>query len=167
MSTHFQEFLRQRSEGSDLKDRRRHRREWLGALNRLLDEVRGWLHEAEQDDLLEIVPYQVERVEERLGIYDAPALQIRSGTDSVDVKPVGRFAIGPLAAQHLQLIPGNERRWDDLTGGRVDITDGERRYLLLRSIEDEQDCWYVVGDQPTPTPFNKDRLEAILEDLLS
>ena len=30
--------------------------------------------EADPDDLLEIVPYEVERVEKRLGIYDAPPL---------------------------------------------------------------------------------------------
>src|SRR5947209_19782173 len=105
MSTRFQEFLRQRSEGSDLKERARRRREWLGALKSLLDTVRDWLREAEQDDLLELVPYEVERVEGRLGVYDAPALKIRSGTDSIDVLPVGRYAIGPLPVKHWQLTP--------------------------------------------------------------
>jgi hypothetical protein len=50
----------------------------------------------------------------------------------------------------------------------VDITNRERRYLLLRSIEDGQDRWYVldvVGE--APMPFDRDPLEAILEDLLS
>jgi hypothetical protein len=68
----------------------------------------------------------------------------------------------------LQLIPGNERGWGDLAGGRVDITDGERRHLLLRSIVDGQDCWYAVGDpNHVPIPFDQVRLEAILQDLLS
>ena len=73
MMTSFQEFLRQKVDISALKDRNRSRGEWLGAINRLLDQVRDWLREADPDDLLEIVPYEVERVEKRLGIYDAPA----------------------------------------------------------------------------------------------
>jgi hypothetical protein len=168
MTTRFQEFLRQRSEGSDLKERTRRRREWLGALKGLLDTVRDWLREAEQEDLLEIVPYEVERVEERLGIYDAPALRIRSGTDSIDVLPVGRSAIGPVPVKHWQSTPGHDQKWGDLSGGRVDITNGERKYLLLRSTEAGQDAWYAVGDPGmAPIPFDRDRLEAILEDLLS
>ena len=72
MMTSFQEFLRQKVDISALKDRNRSRGEWLGAINRLLDRVRDWLREADPDDLLEIVPYEVERVEKRLGIYDQP-----------------------------------------------------------------------------------------------
>src|SRR5438067_1384257 len=101
MPTSFQEFLRQKAEGSNVKDRIRSRGEWLGALNRLRDQIRGWLHEADPDDLLEIVPYEVERVEQRLGIYDAPALKIRLGTDTVDVLPMGRF-VRPLASQAIK-----------------------------------------------------------------
>lgn len=43
MQTSFQEFLRQKVEGSDWRDRKRLRTEWLGALNRLLDQIREWL----------------------------------------------------------------------------------------------------------------------------
>ncbi len=143
MSTSFQEFLRQKAKGSDLRSRNRSRMEWLGALNRLFGQVRDWLRQSDPDDLLEVVPYEVECVEEGLGIYDAPALKIRLGTDSVDVLPVGRFVSKNLAIQNLQLIPGNERRWGDLSGGRVDITNGERRFQLLRSLEAEADHWYA------------------------
>jgi hypothetical protein len=166
MSTRFQEFLREKAKGSELGSRNRSRAEWLGALNRLFEQVRDWLRQSDPDDLLEILPYEVERVEERLGIYDAPALKIRLGTDSVDILPVGRHVAKPLAIQHLQAIAGNERRWGDLSGGRVDVTDGERRYQLLRSIEDGEDRWYAWSDKPPLTPLDRDCLEAILQDLL-
>ncbi len=166
MSTSFQKFLREKTKGSDLGNRNRSRMEWLGALNRLFAQVQEWLRQSDPDDLLEVVPYEVERVEERLGIYNAPALKIRLGTDSVDVLPVGRFVSKNLAIQNLQLIPGNERRWGDLSGGRVDITNGERRFQLLRSLEDGADRWYAWCDKPPPTPFDRDRLEAILQELL-
>jgi hypothetical protein len=39
MQTSFQEFLRQKVEGSDWKDHKGLRTEWLGALNRLLDQI--------------------------------------------------------------------------------------------------------------------------------
>ena len=167
MMTSFQEFLKQKVDTSALKDRNRSRGEWLGAINRLLDQVRDWLREADPDDLLEIVPYKVERVEKRLGIYDAPALKIRLGINSVNVLPVGRYAVGPLSLELLKGIPGNAQRWGDLSGGSVDITNGERRHLLLRSIEDGQDHWYTVGEPLSPAAFDRKLLEEILQDLLS
>lgn len=84
MQTSFQEFLRQKVEGSDWRDRKRLRSEWLDALNRLLDQIRDWLRESDPEGVLELVPYKVERVEERLGVYGAPALQIRLNRADVD-----------------------------------------------------------------------------------
>jgi hypothetical protein len=85
MQTSFQEFLRQKVEGSDWKDRSRIRGEWLGALNRLLDQIRDWLKESDPENVLELITYEVERVEGRLGVYDAPALKIRLNTDAAEV----------------------------------------------------------------------------------
>src|SRR5271170_4929071 len=107
MQTSFQEFLRQKIEGSDWKDRSQRRCEWLNALNRLLDQIRESLREADPEGLLETVPYEVQRVEERLGVYDSPALKMRIGTDSVDVVPMGRYETGPLLLRHYRLLPGN------------------------------------------------------------
>jgi hypothetical protein len=167
MPTTFQEFLRRKAETSDWKDRSRRRGEWLDAVHHLFDRIQNDLRDADREGLLEVVPYEVERVEDRLGVYDAPALKIRLGTDAVDILPVGRYATGPFALQNLQLIPGNAGRWGDLSGGRVDVTNGERRHVLLRSVEDGQDRWYAHGGhQVAPTPFDKDTLEAIFLDLM-
>jgi hypothetical protein len=168
MPTSFQEFLRQKVEGSDWKNRKRLRSDWLDALNRLLAQIREWLREADPEGVLEFVTYEVERVEERLGVYDAPALQIRLNTESADILPVGRFVALPFTIQNLLSVPSNQQAWGHLSGGRVDITDGERKHILLRSLQDGQDRWYaVMKGEISPLPFDRARLEAILEDLLA
>jgi hypothetical protein len=167
METSFQEFLRQKTEGSNWKDRGRNRQEWLDALTRLFDQIRAWIREADPEGVLELVSYQVQRVEDRLGVYDAPAMKIRLNLDFVDIQPMGRFAIGTFSFQQFQALWRNEQKWGDLSGGRVDMTDGERRYILLRSITDGRDCWYAVpGDRDgVPAPFDARCLQAILQDL--
>jgi len=168
MATKFQEFLRKKTEGSAWKERKARRVEWLGALNRLFAQIRGFLREADPESLIEIVDYEVERVEERLGVYDAPALKIRLGTASADVIPVGLSSRKPLSLENLLGVPGSNSRWGDLAGGRVDFTDGERKHILFRSIQNGQDQWYVMmAEKAGLTPFDRQSLEEILQDLLS
>jgi len=168
MLTDFQEFLRKKTEGSAWKERKERRVEWLGALNRLFAQIRGFLREADPEGLIEIVDYEVERVEERLGVYDAPALKIRLDTASADVIPVGLNSRKPLSLMNLLAVPGNESRWGDLAVGRVDVTDWERKHILFRSIQNGQDQWYVMmAEKAGLTPFNRQSLEEILLDLLS
>jgi hypothetical protein len=119
MQTDFQEFLRKKTEGSAWKERKERRVEWLGALNRLFAQIRDFLQEADPEGLIEIVGYEVERVEERLGIYDAPALKIRLNTASADVLPVGLNTRKPLSLENLLGVPGNKSRWGDLAGGAL------------------------------------------------
>jgi hypothetical protein len=168
MQTNFQEFLRRKTEGSAWKERKERRAEWLGALNRLFTQIRGLLREADPEGLIEIVDYEVERVEERLGVYDAPALKVCLNTASADVIPMGLNMRKPLSLEHLLGIPSNASRWGDLAGGRVDVTDGEHRHILFRSIQNGQDQWYVMKAEKTGlTPFDRQTLEEILQDLLS
>lgn len=166
MSTRFQEFLEQKAEEAGVRERHRQRSEWLVAIGGLLDQIREWLRIADSGNFLEIVPYEVERVEGRLGIYDAPALKIRLGTDEVDVVPVGRYAIGPLPAQTLNSALGIEGT-DGPAAGRVDITNGERKYLLLRDGSTGQDRWYAFDDKSKAVLLDQAHLETILEDLWS
>jgi hypothetical protein len=166
MRTRFQDFLRQKAEESGTRERNRDRGEWLQAIRRLLDQIQDWLRAADPENLLEIVPYDVERVEGRLGIYDAPALRIRLGTDEVDVVPVGRYAIGPLAAQTMRSILGIEGT-DGPVAGRVDITNGERKYVLIRDVSTGQDRWYALDEQSDAALLDQAHLETILQDLWS
>jgi hypothetical protein len=166
MQTRFQDFLRQKAEESGARERNRDRGEWLQALRRLLDQIQDWLRAADPENLLETVPYDVERVEGRLGIYDAPALKIRLGTDEVDVVPVGRYAVGPLPAQSMRSLLGVEVT-DGPAAGRVDITNGERKYLLIRDVSTGQDRWYAPDEQSKAALLDQAHLETILQDLWS
>ena len=166
MQTSFQEFLREKAMLSGTKERYRNIAEWVGSLTRLVEQIHEWLRDADKDGFLEIIPYEVQRLEARLGIYDAPALKIRLGADAIDVLPVGRDAIGPLSfgmMQALRQVKGT----DGPAAGRVDITNGERKYLLLRGIENGEDIWYVFEEESQVSPFDRLRLEAIIQDLLS
>ncbi len=163
MQTSFQEFLKQKVEGSDWKDRKRLRAEWLGTLDRLLNQIRDWLRESDPEGVLECVNYEVQRVEERLGVYDAPALKIRLNTEYAEVLPIGRFTPQPFAFGQWLLDGYGDL---NLSKGRVDITNGERRHLLLRSGEGEGRWFALIPGRPEPIPFDRSCLEAILEDLL-
>ncbi len=166
MSTGFQEFLRQKADGSGVRERNRNRGEWLSALNALFEQIRDWLRAADPDDLIESVPYEVQRVEGHLGIYDAPALKIRLGAEEVDVVPVGRYAIGPWTAQSMKSLLGIEGT-DGPVAGRVDITNGERKYLLLRDASTGKDRWYAVDEYSRAALLDQARLEKLLQDLWS
>ena len=106
----------------------------------------GLAAEADPDDLLEIVPYEVQRVENRLGIYDAPAMKVRRGTEAVDILPVGRFSLGPVSVKALFNLPLGQHKGDTISG-RVDITDGERKHMLFRFDDAGQDEWWTVDEQ--------------------
>jgi hypothetical protein len=166
MSTGFQDFLRQRAGESGARERNRNRGEWLRAINGLLDQIRDWLRAADPENLLETVTYEVQRAEGPLGIYDAPAIKIRLGTDEVDIVPVGRYAIGPLPARTMKTLLGIEGT-DGPPAGRVDITNGERKYILLRDVSTDHDRWYAVDAQSKATLLDQTHLESILQDLWS
>jgi hypothetical protein len=80
---------------------------------------------------------------------------------------MGRFVPRPFSLLNLHANQAFQPRCD-FSRGRVDITDGERRHLLLGSIDDGQDLWFaLMRGQSTPIPFDRACLEAILKDLLS
>lgn len=107
--------------------------------------------------------YEVQRVEERLGVYDAPALKIRLNTEYAEVLPMGRFTSQPF--DFGQWFTDRYSNFN-LSNGRVDITNGERRHLLLRSADGEG-LWYALMlGRPAPIQFDRACLEEILKDLL-
>ncbi len=170
MSTSFAEFLRKKTEGSDVRERHRERDQWIAAVKQLLDQIDDWLRDADPEQLLERIPYEVQRVEQRLGIYDAPALKVRLGTEEVDITPSGRFAHQPRSlADFMQWIQagGQAHEWGALSGGRVDITNGDLRYLLLREGTEVNGPWFAFGEKSKLLRFDETVLECILEDLFS
>jgi hypothetical protein len=154
----FREFLRHKADEQRQPERRQRREEWIAAIGRLLDQLRAWLAESDPEHLLDVVQLELEKVEPGLGLDKAPSLEIGVGDAKVRVVPVGRNVVGAVDAH------GNGGARAE---GRVDVTDGVRKYILYRVIRDGQDHWYALNEAFKATPLDRERLEAILQDLFA
>jgi hypothetical protein len=155
----FQEFLKNKADETGVKDRRRRRVEWLGAIRRLVDQILDWLREFDTEGVLDVETYEVSRTEHELGTYDAPALKIRLGAGEVNVLPIGREA--PIMAIHGASGAATE------FAGRVDLSDGFRKYNLYREVSEGRDLWQIRDNRNRFTYLDKESLGRILQDLLS
>lgn len=178
-SMSFREFLKAKAEEYGVRDRHRLRNEWLASLNRLLDQLQGWLREADPEGLLDIVRYRVSRTERGLGTYDAPAMKICLGAGDVDIAPVtaGDFWLA------FEVVTGPSESYSPPLRaphtGRVDMTDGYRKYNLFRELSDDGESWFIrhLHDDRVEWRSSVDRKELVeltpdafkraLQDLLS
>jgi hypothetical protein len=154
----FQEFLDKQAKQQHSSGWREQREEWIAAVGRLMEKLRDWLAESDPKKVLDVVPIEYRRIEPNLGIYIAPGLKISLNQAVVDVAPVGRnviVTVGPHGDAGIR------------AEGRVDITDGIRKYVLYRTFKDGQEIWYAIDERFQAAPLDRSRLEAILQDLLS
>jgi hypothetical protein len=159
--TSFQEFLRKKAQEQGGEGVRR-RDEWIAALRRLVDQIVSWLKEDDPEGVLEIGRYEISLSEMSLGAYQAPYLEISLGESEATMSPVARNTVGTIG-------PRGGVADLEKAEGRVDLKDGLRlkKYMLYRAIEDGRDVWYAVDEKFRADLLDKDRLEAILQDLLS
>jgi len=140
--------------------RRRWREEWIAAVDRLLTQLRTWLADAGTVDLLDVEMLEFQKREQGLGAYQIKGLAINFGERTVKVVPVGRNVLahlGPYAKA------GHEK-----AEGRVDITNGADKYFLYRKLNDAgEEQWLVQDERSDIRPLDRERFEAILQDLLS
>ena len=155
----FREFLKVKAKETGGGERRHRRSEWLGAIRRLIDQIREWLPQSDPEEVLDIEPYEVSRTERELGTYDAPALKIQLGAAQVDVLPMTREV--PFMA--IRGASGEPTEF----AGRVDITDGFRKYNLYREVREDNELWQVRDDRNKFTYLDSSSLTEILQDLLS
>jgi hypothetical protein len=155
--TSFQEFLKKKAEEQNQGFRRELRDEWIDAVNRLIQQIDTWLTESDPEGLLDRTDFTVEKVEAGIGPYQINGLKISVGDLSVQVRPVARRVVGSSRLRE----GGTE------VVGRVDITDGIKKYILWRTFNDGIESWEVVDEQFGSRPFDKIQLESILQDLLS
>jgi hypothetical protein len=154
----LREFLIKNAPHDEIR-RRQAREEWIAAVDRLLEQLRGWLTDAGTEELLELEPLDFEKREQGLGTYHIRGLAINFGERTVKVMPVGRMVLahlGPYAQ------PGHEK-----AEGRVDITNGTNKYYLYRKLTDAGEQWLVQDERSDIRPLDRERFEAILQDLLS
>ncbi len=155
----FQQFLEALAVKEKQPERRQRREEWLAAVGRLYDQIRAWLAEADPQRFLDVIPFRVECVEPSLGVYDAPALKIGMGDAAVQIRPVGRDGVAQVEVRGEAPLQA---------AGRVDIRrKGGGEYILYRTLNDGQETWYVLDEWRRAAPFDRRRLEGILQDLLS
>ena len=155
--TSFQEFLRKKSQQQDQISRRDRRDEWISAVARLLDRIEAWLREADPEGLLDRIPLEFNKAEKGLGAYKIQGMQIGMGDLSVQVIPVARNVVG------------SPRTMGDgaQLAGRVDISDGIKKYVLRRVLKDGAESWEVLDEHFGADLLDRTRLESILQDLLA
>ena len=157
MPTSFKEWVKKKTEEAEHSERARQVHEWRDAYMALRDQIMAWLlEEGGPEDFFRHIP--IERSEHGLGHCDLIKLQIVVGDESVDVVPMGRNVIGSFGLRGEPAHRG---------AGRVDITNGVRKYALYRTIQGGQDVWYVVDERSEVTPLSKDLLCEIVMDLMS
>lgn len=153
------EFLKDRAEQlrADAPRREATVREWVEALNRLLGQMREWIRESDPERLLVVRDRNVTLREVGLGAYEAPALEISLGSDTVQVTPVARNNVGRRTPRE-----GVELR----VQGRVRVSDGTYDETLFRLIEGDESRWYVpilpLTNGVDVWPFDRERFEQLL-----
>lgn len=100
---------------------------WLEAVNRVMDEVRGWA--ASHGWRTKVEPITI--TEQHLGEYEVPVLTVVTGAGSLLVEPVARWA-----------SPGE---------GRIDVYGWPSlsRLMLIR----QSGAWHLETEGAVPWPF--------------
>ncbi len=153
----FREWVDKKIQGSEPSDRVQRLREWKTAYDQLVNEMMAWLID-EGDGRVWFDKIPIERNERGLGSYHIEKLQISVGDETVEVIPMGRNVLGSFGPS-----AGPEYRG----AGRVDVTDGFRKYRLYRTIQDGMDVWYVIDEQDRVSSFDKGKFLEIVMDLMS
>jgi hypothetical protein len=155
----LREFLRQNAPREEMR-RRQGREEWIASVDRLLKQLRDWLTEADEANLLDLETLEFDKREQGLGSYRIKGLAIHFGANIVKVIPVGRNVLahlGPYAE------PGHEK-----AEGRVDITNGADKYYLYRKLNDAgAEQWLIQDERSGIRPFDREQFENTLQALLS
>jgi hypothetical protein len=154
----FQEFLEKQASEQRHNGWRERREEWITAVRGLLEQLQTWLAESDPGKVLDVVPIELRRIEPDLGLYLAPGLKISLNHAAVEVLPVGRNVVGMVGPHGDAGIRAD---------GRVDITDGVRKYILYRTLNNGREKWYALDERFQARPLDRSRFETILQELLS
>lgn len=109
--------------------------EWLQAIDKLLEQICGWLEAADPERILQVEKDNTEMHEPNLGHYLAPRLIIRAFGKRIGIIPKARKTVGTARPPR----PGAPAH----ATGRVDITDEIRRYVLYRFDGEDDNSWFI------------------------
>jgi hypothetical protein len=136
------EFLRKQKEAASPERAERRRKEWLAALDQLIQQIHSWLTDAEDEKLIKVRKSNITISEETLGTYQAPSLTLTVGTKTVTLKPIGGVIIG--------------------ADGRVDMQSAKGTYMFLY-LADSKKWVHGFGERPSGFP---ELTEKVFTDLL-
>ncbi len=132
--------------------------EWRTALDSLMSRFEGWLRAADPKSALTIDRIPITIRERRLGTYDVEGLRVRLGLREFRVEPVARYALGSIAGDELGTT---------IRDGWVNMTSGDKGYVLYRSKRDEGDAWVIADDRTyEPRELDESAFEAAVLNLL-
>ncbi len=159
--TPLAEFLQTNEEKlrEDEKQRETRRAEWVGAVERLLRQIEGWVRDADPKNLLHVERVLQEHRDAGLGYYRAPALLVRFGPTKVEITPWSRNVVGRLEMDE----PGKELRIE----GAVHITDGSEKFIVYRVLPEGREEWRLAPPMSLKTtPLTRQGFEAALLRLI-
>lgn len=130
------------------------KREWQQALGDLFAQIEGWLAPAVSAGVLSVTRSETPIVEQDLGQYTAPTLQISDGRLTVRLEPIGGRIAGIVAA--------GGRRHIGLRG-RVDLICGPIRIPLVRT---SSGAWKALSLRGEPRDLTEESFAEILGEVL-
>jgi hypothetical protein len=157
----LKEFLSDRAEieRGRADDKKALQTEWIWAVRRLVQQIREWLTDADQERLLTIKEDYQELRESELGVYAVPRLLIQLQAQEVLLVPISRMVVGPNLSNGIIHV--------SRAFGRVDLKSGDRKFLLFRSQREPSDSWVIVEDEGfTVKTFDRASFEEAMQSLL-
>jgi hypothetical protein len=157
MSTVFTDFLRELAAKKEAEERagKGMVEEWRTAIEKLFDQIRGWLAESDPDGIIQIEQKEHELIERGLGRYRVPRLDLRILDKWIVIIPKARKTVGSAKPP--------QRSAPERAAGRVDITDETRRYVLYRFPQDgAEDVWLIDDLGSEPRPLDRQAFEMAL-----
>lgn len=153
----LRDYLQEKAKEHNMVERLERRREWVAAVTRLIEQLETWLREADPQRLLSVYRTMRPALEQHLGHYEVPGLEVVFGDTQVRIIPMGRHVLrsGDLGSPQTR------------AAGRVDITDGAKKYYLFRYVLDSTDQWVVQHWNGTVKNLDREVFDEIMLELLS
>jgi hypothetical protein len=127
---------------------------WLLALDQLFTNIEGWVKPAKDEGVLETSRSTIGIVEQDLGAYQAPALEIRARGLTLRFDPIGVRVAGVVASGGRRLIG---------LRGRVDLVCGPIRIPLVRGAGG---AWKALPLRGEPRDLTEESFTEILGEVL-
>lgn len=140
--------------------------EWVTAMNRLIEQTRRWLTEADGVGLLRLELPLLSVSEPRLGTYEINGLAVQLNGRRVVVAPRARYVVA-----RIHTAGTDPKRAD----GMVELRDGAAAvYYLFRLKSETGDGWYIQSvdvwnnakEYGLVEPLDRDRFEAAVLSIL-